>query len=1054
VTTEPKDERKQALPSGDERFHMLVEGVKDYAICMLDRHGHVATWNSGAEQIQGYTVEEIIGRHISCFYSPEHVEQGRPERQLQTAIREGRCEEEGWRVRKDGSRFWANTIITALRDGDGQVEGFAQITRDLTRRKRAEEALRASEERLRALTQSANVAIISADATGTIVTWNHGAEVIFGYAEDEILARPLTILMPDSYREPHRQGLARYYSTGVSRLVGKTVELRGLRKDGSEFPIELSLASWETAQGKYFSGIIRDITERKNAEEAIRTSEQRFRTMMETIPTFVAIFQGTGHVYVNPAAETMLGYTREELLRCTFLDYVHPDHHKLVKQRSLARQRGEPVPPRYEVKIVTKSGRELWVDFSAAVIEYEGQPAVLGIAIDVTRRKELHEARRIAMEAAESVSRAKSTFLANMSHEIRTPMNAVIGMTELLLETPLDRMQREYLNIVKDSSESLLSLINDILDFSKIEAGKLELTRTPFQIRELLGDTMKALSLRTKGRDIEVACHVETAVPDVLEGDPLRLRQIVTNLVGNAIKFTDRGEVILDVAMESSHEGSVQLHISVRDTGIGIPAEKQQSIFESFSQVDASMTRRFGGTGLGLAIASRLVELMNGKIWVESELGRGSCFHFTAEMHRGKTIQPVPAASAATLVGLRVLIVDDNQTNRLILQEMLDNWAMRPTAVADADAAMSELDRARQSGAPFDVLLTDVHMPGTDGFQLTERVKASSELDGTIILMLTSSDGPRDIERCRQLGGAAYLIKPIKQSELFDAIVASLGTIESIEPATAPGTQLASPTMRPLRILLAEDSYANQRLAVGLLTKWGHQVTVANNGREAVAAVESGNFDLVLMDVQMPEMDGHQAAAAIREREQRLGGHLPIVAMTAHAMKGDREECLAAGMDGYVAKPIRRRELEQAVAEVVDIKHPRPTPIERAADSVAPMTSLDSQNWEQALRTVEGDRDMLRDILPALIDETSAALIRLRLALQEQSAQHVAQAAHSLKGTLKIFGRTETGDLAERLEALGKTGNLVGGDELLASLQPKLNALLDDVRAWLAEQSR
>jgi two-component system, sensor histidine kinase and response regulator len=777
---------------------------------------------------------------------------------------------------------------------------------------------------LEAILASMGEGVIVADAQGRFQVFNPMAQELLGLGSSEIPPEEwssyYSIFLPDQVTPFPTEELPLFRA-----LRGDSVDNveMFIRRRSPAPPLFISVTGRpiRDESGAIYGGVVvfHDITRRKEAEESLRASEQLFRTMADTMPAMMAIYRGTGHAYVNAAAEAMLGYTREELLHVSFLDYVHPDFREMVKERSLARQRGEKIPTRYEIKVVHKDGHAMWFDFAAAVIQYEGKPAVLGAAIDITERKQLESAQQKAKEAAEAASRAKSTFLANMSHEIRTPMNAVIGMSELLLGTELSAVQREYLGIVKDSAESLLALINDILDFSKVEAGRLELDRATFQVREVLGDTMKGLALRACGKEIEVACHVHPNVPDLLEGDALRLRQVVSNLVGNAIKFTQQGEVVLDVAEESSSDDETRLHFTVRDTGIGIPSEKQQTIFEAFAQADASTTRRFGGTGLGLAIVSRLVSLMRGRLWVESEIGRGSRFHFTASFTRPSGAAAAAGATNDSLVGMRVLIVDDNQTNRVILREMIESWEMRPTAVADAHAALLELQRAKQSGQPYRVVLTDVHMPDIDGFQLTQRITSSSDLGGTVILMLTSGDGPGDIERCRKVGGAAHLIKPVKQSELFDAIVESLGVVHDAGSTIGESSAPTSP-IRPLRILLAEDSFTNQRLAVGLLSKWGHDVTVAKNGLEAIAAFDADAFDLVLMDVQMPEMDGFQATAVIREREACRSTRTPIIAMTAHAMKGDREECLAAGMDGYVAKPIRRDELQQAIEKVVGDK--------------------------------------------------------------------------------------------------------------------------------------
>ncbi len=654
-----------------------------------------------------------------------------------------------------------------------------------------------------------------------------------------------------------------------------------------------------------------------------------------------------------------------------------------------------------------------------------------------------------AKQAAESANRAKSEFLANMSHEIRTPLSAVIGMTELVLGTSLSKFQRDYLRMVHESGESLLAVINDILDFSKIEAGKLDLLSVPFDLRECVGDMMMPMGVRAGGKHVELTCRFAPEIPAIVEGDQHRLRQLLVNLVGNAIKFTTSGEIGVNVSVVAKTQAHVHLQCSVRDTGIGIAPDKVETIFQAFEQADSGTSRRYGGTGLGLAICSRLVELMQGRIWVESELGTGSTFHFTVRFSVSKANSHSDEPEEGKLRGTRVLIVDDSATNCAILEEVLHAWGLDPKLASGADEAILALNEARTTGATFPLMITDVEMPGMDGLELVRSIGNDQHLRETAFIVMTSTDLIPGDPRLNGLNITATLRKPVKQSELWKAVLnAQSGTVAADEASDTPTETL--PGIQSLNVLLAEDNHFNQRLGIALLEKWGHTVTLVESGRGAIDAWQSGNFDLIIMDVQMPEIDGLEATRQIREAELHSGTHIPIVAMTAHALSGDRERCLNAGMDGYASKPLRISELHQEIAKFFETSETTQTAAQ-SNDEVTVGVTRSRLDWKRALDTCGGDRGLLIDVLQVFVEQIPPLLTSLHRAIRENDSDTAQRAAHSIKGSVRIFGASPTASLLQQIEDLAKHKSLPEARTLLEEFQRQFDELFAEVSAFVKE---
>ncbi|RMF01909.1 MAG: response regulator [Chloroflexi bacterium] len=877
----------------------------------------------------------------------------------------------------------------------------------------------------------------------------------------------------------------------------------------------------------------------KRATEALAASEKKYRTLINHANDAIMVFRDNHFIFANRAVEIALGYPISEFVNLP-LDAILPaDFLPAIKQNYARRIAGEDVSSLYKVMVRRKDGRLIPVEINARLIDYEGAPAVLVIARDISDRvqaqaklkahyeqlEKLVEERTIELQnanlflsdqiaereraeqsliqahdyleqrvaqrtaelkaeiadrkqaeaelaavnaeleqavlranelavAAEQANIAKSEFLANMSHEIRTPMNGIIGMTELALDTNLTTEQREYLTAVQNSAESLLGLINDILDFSKIEAGHLNLEDEPFNLCQTVEQLAEIMAQRAAAKKLELVLFIEPDVPRDVRGDSLRFRQILVNLVGNAIKFTEQGEVVVNISRQAEDEHTIELLCSVSDTGIGIPPDKTEHIFQSFSQADGGTTRKYGGTGLGLAISKQLVEMMGGRIWVDSQLGQGSTFYFTARLPKVAGRQKPVSPDAAVLRGMRVLAVDDSAATRRVLETALTRFGCRVTLAPNGQIALDMLQTAATGGRAFDMLLLDYQMPGVSGPEVLAAVRQTESLRGLKIVLLTAVDSISEVTEHAELGWSAYLTKPVRKTQLLNAMLSAVNKTTASESAPPDDSGGAAPTVpqaaapRSLRILLVEDNEVNRRLAKIMLERAGHQIITAENGRIALDTLETDTtFDVILMDVQMPEMDGIETTVRIRSNPRWT--HLPIIAMTAHAMKGDREHLLSVGMDDYVSKPIRPEAVFAAINRQMAKAGDRITVAAKPKNTSE--NSVPVLNHTRFLEDFGGDVDMFNELLDMLVEQATAHISKMNTAIEQHDFEALRFEAHSLKGSSATMGADRVSAVSYQLEKMGREENLAEAPAALAQLEQELQTLLSHVAEWQSE---
>jgi len=1091
------DHHKQAVMEIEEseaRLRDIFFSMADW-VWETDAEGKYIYSSGKVKSVLGYDKEEIIGKTPFDFMPEDEVERIKSIFGQIVSGKEPIVDLINWNLKKDGSRVCLQTNGVPILDANGELTGYRGVDRDITEKVISDEKLRKKTADIRRLSQAIDqspVTVVITDPQGNIQYVNPKFSQITGYTFEEAMGQNPRIL------KSGEQGAEVYKDLWETITSGKqwSGEFHNKRKDGSLFWERAHISPVYDSDGDIanYIALKEDITLQKAAEDALRDSEERHRTIMETCTDPIVVYDSQGKtVFINEAFTRVCGWVKKDVIGKR-IDFV-PDEALSATQKAVKRVLGGERITDFESRRYRKDGELIDVCLGAALLRDANGESV-GMVVnfrDVTAQNQIQAALKKAKMDAESASRAKSEFLANMSHEIRTPMNGVIGMADMLMDTDLTDSQSELLGIVRRSADHLMTIINDILDLSKIEAGKMDLEEIDFSLFAAVEDAAEALSFKAHEKGLELACHIDSDLPVYLMGDPGRLKQIILNLGGNAIKFTEKGEVAIHCRLDTPAGDRAILHFEISDTGIGIPQDKLDSVFESFQQADGSTTRKYGGTGLGLTIARQLTELMGGKIWVQSpgSSGTGTTFHFTVNLEvKANQSPPEWAVKIKDFRGKNVLIVDDNRTNRLVLQEMVSSWGFAYGKAVDGYEAVDLMLRSREKNVPYDLVLMDMQMPGMSGFELAKRIKKEG-FESIPIIVLTSTGIRGDAKKAGELGIDAYLLKPIKKASLFQALSmvmskSGAGKSEQRPPLVTRHSIREDNLKRHYRVLLAEDDAINRKLAVMLLEKHGHSVTAAVNGKQAVELFEQDSFDIVLMDLQMPVMNGLEATRLIREREAsdcgskteipnletrnlskipggeeilEAGGkqdqvsnvehpdlniqssivnrqaHIPIIAMTAHALTSTKEKALKAGMDDYITKPIDAAKVMATLSIWVGNREKQPVNRVEKPQSVTDAPPMD---MDKALERTMGDKSFLDEMIAAFAGSLPGQMDEVRSAFESGDAPSLAEAAHKIKGAAASLSAGSLVAAALALEKAGRNNELSAAAAIVVQLEKEI----------------